>query len=261
MSFFGTPNLDTICPGGSRAACAASVFKHVGTALLLVGSALGAAIAATNVPAPLTATPGSPLTASSALLGDVKKPAVTVAKAITKPEWHELNASQQSALAPLATNWNTISEGHKRKWLEISRNFAALPSSEKMLIHGRMTEWAGLSPQQRSQARLNFAGARELPADERLTKWQAYQALSADEKQKLAAGTPSKPVGAAPAVKPVSPQKLTMSPVPYPAASDGTRIGARPSPKIATGAHEVDHHTLLPQQVSVDPVAPASTNE
>lgn len=256
MSFFGTLNPETARSGGSRTACAAYVRQNSCTGLLLIAVALGTAVAATPPPAP-----GSNSVASSPLSGEVKKPAVAAAKVITKPEWHELNVSQQSALAPLAANWNTISEGHKRKWLEISRNFATLPTSEKTLIHGRMTEWAALSPQQRSQARLNFAGARDLPADERLTKWQAYQALSADEKQKLAASSPVKPVGAAPATRPVSPQKLTLPPTPSPVANDGLRAGNRPTPKIATAPHEVDHHTLLPQQVSLDPVAPAATNE
>lgn len=259
MNLLGVLDLVTARSSSTRAAGAVSAFTHARSGLLLIGFGLSFAIAATNVPEPSRSAPVSVLTPSSNLNNEVKKPTVAVIKTITKPEWRELNVSQQSALAPLAANWNTISEGHKRKWLEISRNFASLPSSEKALIHGRMTEWAALSPQQRTQARLNFAGARELPADERLTKWQAYQALSADEKQKLAASGSVKPVGAAPATKPVSPQKLTMSPTPHPAASDGTRIGNRPTPKIATAPHEVDLHTLLPQQVSLDPVAPATT--
>ena len=48
-----------------------------------------------------------------------------------------------------------------------------------------MTEWVALSPNQRSEARLNFAEARKLPPEEKKAKWQAYQALSAEERQKL----------------------------------------------------------------------------
>ena len=48
-----------------------------------------------------------------------------------------------------------------------------------------MTEWAALSPQQRAQARLNFAEIKRLPADERKAKWEAYQALQPEEKRKL----------------------------------------------------------------------------
>jgi hypothetical protein len=75
-----------------------------------------------------------------------------------------------------------------------------------------MNEWVTLSPQQRAQARLNFARTKELSKqltpEEKKAKWQTYQALSPEEKQKLAAKASPKPVGAATAVKPVAPQKL-----------------------------------------------------
>lgn len=83
-------------------------------------------------------------------------------------------------------------------------------------MHGRMSEWVALSPQQRAEARLNFAKTRELSKqltpEEKKAKWQAYQALSPEEKQKLAAKASSKPAGAATAVKPVARQKLAVIP-------------------------------------------------
>ena len=79
-------------------------------------------------------------------------------------------------------------------------------------MHGRMNEWVALSPAQRAQARLNFAKTKELSqqltAEEKLSKWQAYQALSPSEKETLASKAGPKPIGAALAVRPVPPQKL-----------------------------------------------------
>ena len=140
----------------------------------------------------------------------------SAAVAIAKPSWSELNPMQKQALKPLAMSWNSISEAQKRKWLEISKNYPTLPPADQATMHSRMNEWVTLSPQQRAQARLNFAKTKELSnqltPDEKKAKWQSYQALSPEEKQKLAdKGTP-KPVGAATAVKPVPPQKLTVVP-------------------------------------------------
>ena len=148
----------------------------------------------------------------------------------SRPSWLELTSRQQQALAPLALSWNTISEAQKRKWLEISKNYAALPLEGQATMHSRMNEWVTLSHQQRAQARLNFGKtkelSKELTPEEKKAKWQTYQALSAEEKQKLAAKASPKPAGAATALRPVAPQKLAAVP-PHSNVS-----GARSSPKI-----------------------------
>ena len=159
-----------------------------------------------------------PATASAT--APVPKAAASASKAMlpvaSKPSWAELNPMQQQSLKPLAATWSGVSEAQKRKWLEISRNYPNLPAADQVVMHSRMNEWVGMTPQQRTAARLNFAKAKELSTeltpDEKKAKWQTYQALSAEEKAKLAAkGTP-KPVGAAIAVKPVAPQKLAVTP-------------------------------------------------
>jgi hypothetical protein len=145
--------------------------------------------------------------------------------------WAELTPVQQQALAPLASNWNTLSEAQKRKWLKISKNYPSLLPQEQATLHSRMHEWVSLSPQQRAQARLNFGKtkelSKELTPEEKKTRWQAYQALSAEEKQKQAAKASPKPKGAATAVKPVAPQKLVAVPPrsSKPANKPGAKIG------------------------------------
>jgi hypothetical protein len=127
--------------------------------------------------------------------------------------WASLNPAQQSALAPLAKSWESLSEGQKRKWIAISKGYPALTAPEKEKMHGRMVEWAALSPKDRELARLNFAQTKAVPKSDRAAEWEAYQALSPEEKQKLASTVTTKPVGAAVSPKPVSPDKLAAVPV------------------------------------------------
>ena len=126
--------------------------------------------------------------------------------------WNRLTPLQQQALKPLAASWQSISEPQRLKWLAISKNYPSLPPAEQVTMHGRMNEWVALSPVQRAEARLNFAKTKELSAqltpEEKLSKWQAYQALSPAEKESLASKAGPKPIGAAVAVRPVPPQKL-----------------------------------------------------
>lgn len=161
-------------------------------------------------------------------------------KSPTSPPWVELTPPQQQALGPLAATWSTISEAQKRKWLVLSKNFGSLSAEEQAKLHSRMTEWAALSPQQRTLARLNFAQTQRLSSDDKKAKWEAYQALPPEEKSKLAASA-AKPPAAAAAVKPVPARKL----------ANVTHPGG------VSSANRVDQNTLLPQ--SAHPAAPASS--
>ncbi|MGA0571091.1 DUF3106 domain-containing protein [Variovorax sp. VNK109] len=140
------------------------------------------------------------------------------------PAWSELSRSQQTALKPLASVWGSISEAQKRKWIALSANYASLQPEEQARLHGRMTDWVSLNPQQRAQARLNFGESRKIPAQEKKAKWEAYQALSPEEKDKLASRASRKAAGAAVAVKPVSPQKLATVPAPRPDSRHSAKI-------------------------------------
>ncbi|MBF5005981.1 DUF3106 domain-containing protein [Diaphorobacter sp. NR2-3-3-1] len=128
------------------------------------------------------------------------------------PMWGELSSSQKDALSPLATRWNQLSEGQKRHWLTLASNFDSLSEQEQAKMLSRMTEWANLSAQQRSQARLNFAATNRLSPDDKLAQWEAYQALSEEEKKQLAAKASRKPFGAAVVVKSPPSKKLVRIP-------------------------------------------------
>ncbi len=191
-----------------------------------------AALAQAPAPASSNMAPRSATTAPTV------RPAAPVPAVAPRSDWHNLTPDQQQALAPLAEKWQELNADRKRKWLEISRNFHSLSPAEQSKMHNRMSEWVSLSQQQRTQARLNFAETKKLSPDEKAANWQAYQALSQEEKKRLAAKGPAKPAGVA-VVKPtVSPEKITKVPVtrhtPKPA-----RAAAQPAP--------VDANTLLPQ--------------
>jgi hypothetical protein len=165
-----------------------------------------------------------------------------------RPLWMDLAESQQQALAPLAQLWPTMTEPHKRKWLAVSQNFGQLTADEQATVQGRMREWAALSPQQRAAARLNYADAKQLLQEDKKAKWEAYQALSPEAKQRLAAQQNQPIQGAAPAVKPVPAAKLTTSHV----ASANKAVH-----RIATD--QVAPATLLPTPVTSTAPASAST--
>ncbi len=130
----------------------------------------------------------------------------------TGPGWETLTTPQKLALYPLAERWALISEAQKRRWLALAANFSALPEEEQAKFHDRMTDWASLSAQQRNQARLNYAVTNRLARDDKRAQWEAYQALSDEEKLALAASAAPKPKGAATALRPVSPKKLAQVP-------------------------------------------------
>ncbi len=157
----------------------------------------------------------------------------------TKPIWAELTPTQHKALKPLAAQWAQLSVDRKRKWLEISKNYESLSPTEQAKIHSRMSAWASLSMQERSEARLNFSDSKKLPADKKAAQWQSYQELSTEEKRKLAAQAPGKPAGVA-VVKPTAQKKLVEVPV----APHAPQQGA----KLAGFTQAVNPNTLLPQR-------------
>lgn len=176
--------------------------------------------------APGTAVPAEAFTAPSAARSNDMRPEKTTVPT-SGPGWEQLDTGQKLALYPLAPRWAILSEAQKRRWLLIAKTFSTLPPNEQERLHNRMTDWASLSAQQRSQARLNYAVTNKLAPDNKRAQWEAYQALSAEEKNRLAAAATRRSMGAATAVRPVSPRKL----VQVPAATAITNNPANP-PKI-----------------------------
>ena len=147
-----------------------------------------------------------------------------------------------------------------------------MPAEERARVQARMADWAHMTPTQRSQARLQFQETRQVPADERQARWQAYQALSPEERSNLAQRAKPAPVAAAAssgarpgagksnlvqAAPPVRPQVVTPTTKqsgPGATTTAMTNRAAPPAhhqaglPKIAATPGFVDASTLLPKR-------------
>jgi hypothetical protein len=154
------------------------------------------------------------------------------ATADSRPSWASLTPAQQQALTPLQRDWPSIDANRKQKWLEVAARFPSLPADERLRVQERMAAWARLTPAERADARLQYQQVRQLPAQERQARWQAYQALPEDERLRLARG-------ARPAAKPAS------------AADALARARAQPEP--GTGKRNLVVTSSLPPS---RPVAP-----
>ena len=169
-------------------------------------------------------------------------PARSSAAPASNSSWQSLQSSQRKALAPLAPHWAQISQAQKNKWLAMSNNFDNLSTKEQAILHERMAEWASLTPQQRAQARLNFNQTKTLDADAKKTQWETYQALSPEDKKKLAAQQTTGIRGAATASQAASPNKV----IPL----SGKSIPAEAATKSTTSI-VIDKKTLLPTIVAI----------
>jgi len=202
------------------------------------------------------AVPAAPLQAASALKRSTSPAALPKTSSApgksSQPSWQELTPEQQLSLRPLAAHWSSLNSARKRKWIAFAANYSALTPAEQAKLHSRMTEWASLSQKQRDQARLNFAQTKQLSPTQKAATWQAYQALSPEEKQKLAKSAPPKPTGAATATKPVAPGQLTKIPL--------TKQAKRQVSEVPAINQAVNRKTLLPPAKPLPEPKPTQQN-
>lgn len=163
--------------------------------------------------------------------------------------WSALTDKQQDALSPLAELWPSLRSEHQRKWIALVHNFNRMTPQEQSTLQGRMTRWARLTAAERNKARQNYDQARRLSADEKRAKWEEYQALPAQERERLAKKRPKSPVGAAPALHPQPASRLVRLPAPDDA-----------SPAAPVDA-EVEHDTPQPPDPALQPEPAASQPE
>ena len=101
--------------------------------------------------------------------------------------WQKLKPAQRDALGPLQQDWSGIDAVRKQKWLQLSDRMPAMPPDERARVQARMADWAKLTPVERGQARLSYEESRQIPVPDRRSRWEAYQALSPEQKGELAA--------------------------------------------------------------------------
>ncbi|WP_157522389.1 DUF3106 domain-containing protein [Mitsuaria sp. 7] len=116
-------------------------------------------------------------------------PTVTPGTLTSSQNWASLSASQKEALAPLSKEWDQLDGARKGKWLEIAARYPTLPAEHQQRLRERMVEWTRMSPAERQRARIGYQHANELRVPEQETrlreKWDAYQALPPEKRQRL----------------------------------------------------------------------------
>lgn len=154
------------------------------------------------------------------------------------PKWSALTSAQRESLQPLSTTWDTLGDGHKRKWIALTKNYTTMAPAERAKLHSRMADWAALNPRERELARINFVETKKLSPPDRASNWEAYKALGPEERQKLAKKAIAPPKGAATTIKPVPPEKLAAVPV--------TRHTTQIEREMLNSKQSIDRNTLLP---------------
>jgi hypothetical protein len=159
--------------------------------------------------------------------------------------WQLLSAQEKSVLAPLASQWAGMEEPVREKWRSVARGYQQLTPDAQARVRERMQHWSQASPKERSEARLRFQNARELPHEARQQKWQAYQALSPETKADLAQQAQRK-----------------KAPVPLAASETGPREASQAANKAAnTSANLTRKANVVPSATLSSPatqaVAPA----
>lgn len=158
------------------------------------------------------------------------------------PTWASLTPTQQQVLAPLQREWPAIEGNRKQKWLEVAAKFPRMPADERQRVQARMAEWARMTPTERAGARMQYQEAKRVPAEERQAKWQAYQALSPEERQSLAKRAP-----------PVAKAASAASEAQRPRAVTDAASGAKHNVIVATGVAPT--RVIAPNTVQAKPGA------
>ena len=128
------------------------------------------------------------LACSGLATGQTKAPATNHPAAPSSPgqvAWASLSSPQKRDLQPLQKEWASLTADRQQKWLEVAARMPIMTDDERERVRERMFEWARLSPSQRGQARLQFQEVRQWPTEDRQARWEAYLALSDDERTAL----------------------------------------------------------------------------
>jgi hypothetical protein len=177
---------------------------------------------------------------------------VKTSPALHPAPWPELHPEQKHALQPLAQIWDSLSSGQQLKWLNLASKFKKMSPQDQAMLQSRMHEWASLGMRERDQARIGFVETRQLSDEQKKAKWEAYQALSPEEKQALARQNPPKNGLAAKSTAPIpTDKKVNMPKSAAPTASGAAGIPLvgtveKRKPRLAAVPEKVAPHTLLP---------------
>ncbi|GEM_PF-937472 len=146
-----------------------------------------AASAAASTTAPPPPPPINPTTPPAATPNAHGKVSAKPADKKSIANWVNLNAAQQQILAPLESDWSSMTIESRQKWVKLANIYPKIGIAEQERLQTRMLEWSKLSQKDRRLARENYLSSLKFPNDKKNEAWQAYQQLPDEEKQKLAA--------------------------------------------------------------------------
>ncbi len=111
-----------------------------------------------------------------------------------KPDgsWEGLKPEQQAILAPLESDWDYMLMESRKKWAQVANLYPKMGAQEQERLRSRMASWSNLSQRDRRITRENYLTSLKFPAEKKSEAWQAYQQLTDEQKQKLAATENSK---------------------------------------------------------------------
>lgn len=233
-------------------------------ALLLTAAGFSAFAQAQEAASAPEATPSSTAVPAASKPRPVAPVMAPVSALASAPTWQALTPAQRDLLAPLAKDWDKLGPNQRSKWLNATPRLAALPAPELARLHERMRDWAHLTPAERVDARVGFQVAKQVDAEERQAKWEAYQALPPEKRQeladkaaarrqaKVAAPAPKPPLAAGPKsnIVPATPKIVTPVPV------AGSLVQAKPGATtvlITRGLARPAHHSAGEAKVVADP--------
>lgn len=102
--------------------------------------------------------------------------------------WVALETAQREILAPLADEWDQLDSDSRKRWLGVAIRYPTMTPIGQKRVKTRIKKWAALTPQQRAEARARYKLMLLERKMKRLRReWQRYQALSIEERQRLAA--------------------------------------------------------------------------
>ncbi|MGQ3053759.1 MAG: DUF3106 domain-containing protein [Roseateles sp.] len=249
----------------TRAALTLPALCRLSMALLLSAAGFSAFAQATDAawPSEPAASMASAPASSASKPRSLAKPVAPAALSAPPPPWSGLTPKQQALLAPLERDWADIADPQRSKWLSATPTLATMSGEEIKRVHDRMRDWTRLSASERVNARIGFQVTRQLTAEQRQARWEAYQALPPEQRQALAAKArarreaqaaraPHKPVAALPksSILPTAPKLVTQVPV------TGSLIQAKPGATtvlITRGLAQPGHQTAGQSKVVADP--------
>jgi hypothetical protein len=93
----------------------------------------------------------------------------------------------------MQADWSGLDASRKKKWLAVAQRYQTMPPADQARMHERMSQWAKLTPSQRSAARDNYSAVLSSPSSSGDAsgksnlneQWAKYQALSPEKKASL----------------------------------------------------------------------------